>query len=462
VWSALRSHFEISPDRGLSLVALIAVIVAAQCAAPLFLTLPAMAVVAMMLLMLMAKNIGVVRRNLHANLSIAYRLIPIYLPVVMVVFGIILSGRFYFYVLMDIANIAVLIFVIISYLAIAVGNGAAEKYCHRFFQVFVWFGVVIALLGCIKFGFTIFVMHQPDWMARWWIDQGSSLKRDYNGFAQFLFFAMVIASTMGNILERSLWPPKWMLAFLPVAVMVSTSRRGLLLLLAFSAVTCLNLVYCRLRSKTIDRSRLVLAASTFLTLACAIFFLNTSRIIQVAGLLDRLSISSQPYVRTMGNMSARYETLLPGLRGDTIADFDEPISAPAYGSRTERWSFAVELYLEKYSLVQKIFGNGFHYLTAYAARFPHPNGVPHGEDYPHNIFLSALLYSGLVGLFAIFPIVFRVIFSLSSIFIAQKVAAIVSIICFLFGLSGGNTLFSDRIAPLFLLATLLYVPTSRR
>jgi len=71
------------------------------------------------------------------------------------------------------------------------------------------------------------------------------------------------------------------------------------------------------------------------------------------------------------------------------------------GGRTARWYFAWVIF-KHYSLHKKLFGGGFDYLEMFGKEF--------GEaeyDYPHNPFISAFLYSGIIGglLYILFMIV---------------------------------------------------------
>ena len=62
--------------------------------------------------------------------------------------------------------------------------------------------------------------------------------------------------------------------------------------------------------------------------------------------------------------------------------------------RTERWKFAWHLFKNEYNWKNKLFGNGFDYLSWYGAYFHEGKRI----DWPHNPFLSVLLYSGILGL----------------------------------------------------------------
>lgn len=62
--------------------------------------------------------------------------------------------------------------------------------------------------------------------------------------------------------------------------------------------------------------------------------------------------------------------------------------------RTDRWKFAWHLFKHEYNWKNKLFGKGFDYLSRYGAQFHNDER----EDWPHNPFLSVLLYSGILGL----------------------------------------------------------------
>ncbi|MBK7627786.1 MAG: hypothetical protein IPJ16_11460 [Bacteroidales bacterium] len=65
------------------------------------------------------------------------------------------------------------------------------------------------------------------------------------------------------------------------------------------------------------------------------------------------------------------------------------------GDRIMRWQFAVQIYCKEYNWKQKIFGGGFNFLNWFGYRFLNDKTA---SDYPHNPFLSVLLYSGIIGL----------------------------------------------------------------
>jgi hypothetical protein len=76
------------------------------------------------------------------------------------------------------------------------------------------------------------------------------------------------------------------------------------------------------------------------------------------------------------------------------------------GPRLMRWQFAWKIYKEEFNLGQKIFGGGFNYLNWFGFKFQNNRN---SSDYPHNPFLSVILYSGIIGLFIYVIFLYRLI-----------------------------------------------------
>lgn len=65
------------------------------------------------------------------------------------------------------------------------------------------------------------------------------------------------------------------------------------------------------------------------------------------------------------------------------------------GGRLSRWQFALEIYKQEYNWWKKLLGGGYDYLNWYGYYFHRDKML---SDWPHNPFLSVLLYSGVIGL----------------------------------------------------------------
>ena len=76
-------------------------------------------------------------------------------------------------------------------------------------------------------------------------------------------------------------------------------------------------------------------------------------------------------------------------------------SEPLFSDRTSRWLYAIELWKTKFTWQNKLFGHGFDYLEWYGEKFM-GNEKSKSYDWPHNPFISILLYSGIIGLYSIF------------------------------------------------------------
>lgn len=73
----------------------------------------------------------------------------------------------------------------------------------------------------------------------------------------------------------------------------------------------------------------------------------------------------------------------------------DTISNQFVGGRLARWEFGFQIFNKEYNLRKKIFGGGFNYLNWFGYFFLKDKTL---SDYPHNPFLSVLLYSGVIGL----------------------------------------------------------------
>jgi hypothetical protein len=75
--------------------------------------------------------------------------------------------------------------------------------------------------------------------------------------------------------------------------------------------------------------------------------------------------------------------------------------------RILRWKFAAEIFKNEYDWKKKLFGSGFNHLNWYGYYFMGNKTV---SDWPHNPFLSVLLYSGIAGLLIYCIFLFKVFY----------------------------------------------------
>ena len=77
------------------------------------------------------------------------------------------------------------------------------------------------------------------------------------------------------------------------------------------------------------------------------------------------------------------------------------------GSRVMRWQFARVIFTKEYNWRQKIFGGGFNHINWYGYYFLKDKTK---SDWPHNPFLSVLLYSGILGLMLYLFLLYKVFY----------------------------------------------------
>lgn len=74
--------------------------------------------------------------------------------------------------------------------------------------------------------------------------------------------------------------------------------------------------------------------------------------------------------------------------------------------RLTRWIFAKDLFIQEYSVVEKLIGGGYDFYGWYGKVFLQDHMK---SDYPHNPFLQILLYSGVIGLFLYIVLLLKVL-----------------------------------------------------
>ncbi len=124
----------------------------------------------------------------------------------------------------------------------------------------------------------------------------------------------------------------------------------------------------------------------------------------------------------------------------------------SFNTRLRRWQYAFELW-GHYNLFHKLFGNSFNYLYDYGDKFYNNRDR---MDYPHNPFISSLLYSGLIGfiIYLIFTIDCWRLFLDN--FKELQFEIVLFLIVFLFSFISGNSHFSIPAFVLMCLYPFLY------
>ena len=126
--------------------------------------------------------------------------------------------------------------------------------------------------------------------------------------------------------------------------------------------------------------------------------------------------------------------------------FPEEASALIVESRIQRWKFAIQIFDKEYSIKQKIFGGGFRFLNWYGYFFLKDKTK---SDYPHNPFLSVLLYSGIIGLLLYCFFMYKVFYYYIKYIKEYPLLFIFFIITFFFNFFSGGSPFDHPIMGFF-------------
>jgi hypothetical protein len=117
-----------------------------------------------------------------------------------------------------------------------------------------------------------------------------------------------------------------------------------------------------------------------------------------------------------------------------------------FSDRISRWRYASELWKTEYKWYDKIMGHGFDSLKWYGQKFN--NNQP---DWPHNPFISVLLYSGIFGLICYIWLLVRVVILYLKYRKKYGIVFICFLITFFFSFFSGSSPFDPPVMGFFIL-----------
>lgn len=135
-----------------------------------------------------------------------------------------------------------------------------------------------------------------------------------------------------------------------------------------------------------------------------------------------------------------------------ISSSDKSEKNNRFSERTERWQFAHELWKSKYLFWNKVFGHGFDYLEWYGEKFL---GNSKKYDWPHNPFISIVLYSGIIGLLLYVLLLFKVTMLYIRYRKLYRIAFVGFLITFFFSFFSAGSPFDPPIMGFFMLLPFL-------
>lgn len=126
----------------------------------------------------------------------------------------------------------------------------------------------------------------------------------------------------------------------------------------------------------------------------------------------------------------------------------DTISNAFIGDRVSRWEFALKIFSKEYNWKQKLFGGGFNFLNWYGYYFDKDKTR---SDWPHNPFLSILLYSGMFGLLVYCFFLFKVFYYYLKYINEYPILFIFFLITFFFSFFSASSPFDHPIMGFFVI-----------
>lgn len=251
---------------------------------------------------------------------------------------------------------------------------------------------------------------------------GSSLMPDYNMFALGMTIG-IIGVFYITLLTKSKFIQFYCIGsiiLMSYSIYLSGSRRGIVVL-GIVLIYVLVMFIKKVISNSVKNNLLLTVTSVLI----AVFFMLNA---------DTNSFFENQTVE-LEKIKYRYSTL------NNVEN--------AFSTRQDRWDYGFEL-IRDFNAHNYFTGAGFEYLEQYGLKFNTDSGL----DYPHNIFMSAFLYSGLIGvlcLMLIFLLPFIRYIKSKSLF--PKEILFIYLLNLLFLVISGNSFLSVSI--MWLILTLL-------
>ena len=314
-------------------------------------------------------------------------------------------------------------------------------------------GVLLASIGLIKYvafmyGFTF------SWIDSTPYPKGTSLVSDYNYFSYYLllsFLSSIFLIFRKRAIKKS---QKWFyllsLLTIQMAILGSASRRGFIVMILLNVILVL-LIYKTQHRKAVNY-RYIIKCTISVWVCCILVFFSLSIIpaSTKVSIVDHMQMNLKKVSESTCKINYRYNTILKGSHNykayhkETWGFYPGPDSTLSEApSRIIKFKFALKLFRDA-PLKAKLIGNGFSYLENFGEEFSIPSKKLI-TDYPHNLFLSALLYSGVLGTLIIgllFLQVCWIIFKLKELKLFMIIVFALSLI---FNFFSGNSLFSISI-----------------
>jgi hypothetical protein len=313
----------------------------------------------------------------------------------------------------------------LPFLFTTLSPAAAKGWLNATMRILWLIALAISLLALYKFA-VLLNGAQLQWLASLigssTYPHGTALDPDYNFFTIPLFIGIISAFRLAARSSSSL-RVVYLMSVLPliVSILFAGSRRAwvvLALLTVYGALTWLKTAVLTRNFKPLVQ---IVVATSIVTVAT--ISLNTLVPSLRYEIFDEGSPLNVIWVR------------LTTITGDGHYPVEQ-----SFDDRLESWDYAIKTILPRYTTNEMLLGQGFGYLYEYARAFPAWGA---DEFYPHNPFISAMHYSGLVGVGAV--LLWLLVVTIQSFRLRTTLgnfAWIINLIFLAFCMVSGNSIFS--------------------
>lgn len=320
------------------------------------------------------------------------------------------------------------------------------KYMRSGYFALTFIGVIIALIGFYKYYYLLQGVELESFKAKadsypW----GTSLVSDYNMFSLGLIISLFAVYNLIKENKNLYINMLFLLSGLIIltAILLSGSRRGMIIGVLILLFCFFLLIKYLLSSTILMMKRLKVKRSAVVILILALFAYNEFSV--------NLEFEEEINYSKIEELVVRAQGLLTLMEGGETSASD----------RLKRWDFAYDIIENDYSTVNIFLGNGFEYLKLYGKEFEKSDSI---EDYPHNIFITHLLFSGIIGFIVLMLFLLEFIYIIQvKIYREYSFLSFGSILVLLYVLVSNNTIFSSKALMFFIiLCYCSYIINNRR
>ena len=361
-------------------------------------------------------------------------------------------------IIKDIAFISIFLFLLASHIQT---NENFQKLSAQISKYFILFSIIISIAGLWKFFYSPSFLSYNQINGVKYFRWGTTLMMDYNFFSLFLFNGLIFGLYQILQYPDSIKRKTFFLILLQIIILAglfSGSRRFIICFIMFIMI-CLLLLIPYLYKKVFTNEVSYKCFNLFLGLTLlnfGIIFTFLSYFPKISEKAEKIFFINSKNMNTniicvsnRINSVASFPLIKVHTENKTLAEIKEsnPI-VPLTSSRQKLWDLGKEIYRD-YSISKKIVGNGFTFFEIFKKETEQ-------FLYPHHLFLSVLLFSGIIGL-----IIYIVVLLWASIIYLYHLKTlgvffVLFVFNFIFGFFSFTDFFGSSFYALLLIFPLLY------